>query len=274
MFSQLPLRPLRRARLVSRFARQFGNSAHFGNSAQKVCFLAALTIGIHLSWAGHHAATAQEAPRFSISPRFFLTTISANEDEDQPLLYLYGLSGSVRLATQWDFSATVLNGEGSGGSFDSTKESKLKRFDWEALVRYRFPESSGYVVGGFRNINVTDTENRYGAFDGESKTNVYVGEIGGGFASRLSKSGRHAAFANLVLGLGSTDAKFRGADGSSSDSTGFTYLLDANVGYQYAFSSSLSVSARYRMIFVNIEVDGNANVGSVHGPEIALTYRF
>lgn len=268
MFSHFLSRPFGRGQSVVGFA------GHVGNIARKASYLATLVIGVHLIWAHHHVATAQQAPRFSISPRFFLTTISANEDEDQPLLYLYGLSGSVRIAPQWDISVTGLYGEGSAGSFDSTKESKLDRFDIEALIRYRFTESSGYVVGGFRNINVNDKETRYGAYEGTSKTSIYVGEIGGGFATRLSKSGRHAAFANLVLGMGSTDASFRGVGGESSDSTGFTYLLDANIGYQYAFSSELSVSARYRMIFVNIEVDSNTNVGSVHGPEIALTYRF
>lgn len=236
---------------------------------------AVLVLAAALNIAGTTQASAQEAPRFSISPRFFLTTISGPENEDQPLLALYGLSGSVRIAPQWDLSVTGLYGEGSAGSFDSVKESSIERLDMEAMIRYRFPESSGYLVGGYRNINVIDNETRNNVFDSESETNIHVAQFGGGFATRLSKSGRHAAFANLVLGVGVTDSSFNSADGSTGETTGSTTtLLDGNIGYQYSFSQSLSLSARYRMIFVNIEVDNNTNAGSVHGPEIALTFRF
>lgn len=261
-------------RAVSRAPYRFHIASLLEKSARKALFLSAFVLAANLAMAEVSAAAAQDAPRFSVSPRFFLTWISGSEDEDQPLLPLYGLSGTVRLAPGWDLSVTGLYGEGSSGSFDSIKESSIERMDIETLVRYRFPESGGYVVGGFRNINVNDRETRNGVFDGESDTQIYVGEIGGGFATRFSKSGRHAGFANLVFGVGVDEFEFTDASGAKNETSGTAYLVDGNIGYQYAISGSFSFSARYRLIVLNIEVDNNISAGTVHGPEIAATFRF
>lgn len=189
---------------------------------------------------------------------------------------LYGLTASVVLAPQWDIAATILYGEGSADAYDGSFTKEAERLDFELLGRYRIPESAAYLVAGFRNINVDDQRVlSNGTIDNASEVHFYLGEFGLGAATRVSKSGRHAAFGNLVVGFGRASFTDLAIGGDPEvERTGTTAIVDANVGYQYAIDRWIAVSARYRLMALGFWIDGNASQEFVHGPEIAVTFRF
>lgn len=217
-------------------------------------------------------AFAQEGPRFSVSPRLYLTWISGG---DEPLVMpLFGVSASTSVSSRWDATFTTLYGEANNQSVDGTANEN-KRFDFELLARYRIPQSPVYLVGGYRNINIRSKHyDTSGSYLGSAKINLYLGELGAGFATRISKSGRHAMFGNMTLGYGIQKEAQSGFSGPDQSSSRGSFLIDTNLGYQYAIERWLAVSARYRMIAVTSTYDGDTHQNFVFGPEVAVTFRF
>lgn len=288
-----------------------GNSTPAGKSRLRggrmavIAMLAALMFFSH----GLSRAIAQQ-PMFSISPRFYQTWIEADEFAEPIVMPIGGLTVSVAPFPNWDFSLNALYGVGESDfreiaidpnvGFDGDGTVEAERLDLEFLIRHRYPDSSAYVVAGVRYILFTeeftvDSPGLSGAGAGcgatpcfnagkveEAETEFILGELGAGFAARISKSGRHSAFANVVLGLGSfetTEELFNGTAACGVSCTGKTtddglaFLADANVGYQYAFTRSASLSVRWRVIAVHNGGE-ESNLSVVHGPEIAGTFRF
>lgn len=236
----------------------------------------ALALAATLAVAATTTASAQETPRFSISPRLYATWISGGDQEEPLVMPLYGLTASAVLSPRWDIAATILYGEGSADSHDGSFTKEAERLDFELLGRYRIPESAAYMVAGFRNINVED-QRRFsdGSFDSASEVHFYMGEFGLGAATRVSKSGRHAAFGNLVLGFGRGAFTDLDASGNArEENSGNVAIVDANVGYQYAIERWIAISARYRLMAIGFWVGGKATQEFVHGPELAMTFRF
>lgn len=240
---------------------------------RKTLFLAVMVLGTNLIPAAVNTASAQEAPRFSVSPRLYMTWISGG-DEEPMQMPLYGISASATLAPQWDLTFTTLYGTGSNTSVDGLDKNENERLDFELLGRYRIPESPIYLVGGYRNINVEGEHFTSGVLQGTSEINIHLGELGMGFATRVSKSGRHAMFGNMVAGYGTQQSEQTGFGGGTQTSSDPTLMLDSNLGYQYAIERWLSLSARYRMIVVSTEDNGVTRQNFVFGPEIAATFRF
>jgi len=100
-----------------------------------------------------------------------------------------------------------------------------------------------------------------------SKT-YYLAEFGATFSVPLSESGRHSLFAGATLGLGEVTQ-------NKPSTSLFSTTIDLNVGYQYAVTQSVALSARYRAITYWGENGAFfGDVGLVHGPEIGVTARF
>lgn len=250
-----------------------------------------------VSWANQ--AMAQKTV-ISVSPRFYSTWIESSEFTEPIFVPIGGLSLSVAPGglPGWDFTLNGLYGEGEADfrsasldpnfGFGGDGNVEAARGDIEFLVRYRFPESKAYVLAGARYVNFQEeffldvtNANFFAGKVEKDVDEIYVAEIGGGFATPISKSGRHAAFGNLILGFGGRDAERTPSNCNFAcvRTTGddFAFLVDTNVGYQYTIENWVSLSLRYRLIAVQFSGDSGtleSDIGLVHGVDAAATFRF
>lgn len=217
------------------------------------------------------AAQAQDRPRFSVSPRLYYVSITG-PDQEKPLeMALAGLSASFSIAPQWDITATGLYGKGETGSFDGTRTNDSTRLDLELVARYRIPESPTYLTGGYRQLGVDDEMTISGVRTSDSEVMMRAVQFGAGFATRIPKSGRHAAFANVNLGGGTFEREeFRYDTSETITADGTLALIDTNVGDQYAFNGWVAASARYRVIALRLFVDGIDPARSRDRPDLPV----
>ena len=261
-----------------RFAKEVNRAKITGRA-----LLSVFAVCVALSFQWINDAQAQREPVITISPRFYLTWIESSDFAEPALTPMAGLSISIAPIANWDFTINGLYGEGtsdftnlakSASGFGADGELEVMRADIEALARYRVPNSPAYVVAGFRYIDFQEEfKTNAGVVVEETESNFYFGEFGGGFATRISQSGRHSVFANGVIGLGVFDQEENELGLPRREDDGFAFLFDANIGYQYAISGSISLSTRYRIIAVQ-EGGNESNLAVVHGPEIAASFRF
>ena len=254
-----------------------------------------------VSWANQAMA---EKTVFSVSPRFYATWIESSEFSEPIFVPMGGLSVSVAPGglRGWDFTLNGLYGEGESDfrrlgesaalGFGGPGQVEAARGDIEFLVRYSGPNSGAYLVAGARYINfeqeffldVTNVDFLAGKVE-EDVEEIYLAEIGAGFAKPISKSGRHAAFGNVTFGFGGRSSEattsncnpggFEGC-GRTTDND-FAFLVDTNVGYQYTIENWLSLSLRYRLIAVHFSGSDDTleqDIGLVHGVDVAATFRF
>lgn len=254
---------------------RIGALARRGNVIRRSGIAPTLMAGTIFAMTVMTAAQAQDRPRFSVSPRLYYVSITG-PDQEKPLeMALAGLSASFSIAPQWDITATGLYGKGETGSFDGTRTNDSTRLDLELVARYRVPESPTYLTGGYRQLGVDDELTISGVRTSNSEIRMRAVQFGAGFATRISKSGRHAAFANVNLGGGTFEREeFRYGTGETITADGTLGLIDTNVGYQYALNGWLAASARYRVVALRLFVSDIESDVFLHGPEVALTFRF
>lgn len=203
----------------------------------------------------------------------------------------YGLTIGIQPRTleNIDFLITPAYGRGSG-EFTAVQTTgarsgdfELERFDLEVMGRYRPSEGPASLFAGIRYIAANvDSELKSPAGDTYSSTGTrflkeesrfYLAEIGGGVAGNIGNSDKHALFANLIFAAGySTHEEPNALPGTNRDKSGFAAMVDANFGYQHAFSQTISAHARYRALVIGAREINDPIV--VHGPEIGMTFRF
>jgi len=236
---------------------------------------------------------------FEITPRFWYLVVNPTPFIDSPLFQqtnedaefpMYGFS--LRVAppnfTKADFLLTFFRGSDSvkGRSIDAFGNSSrhvtdATRTDVELLYRRRIPESNARWFAGVRWV-LFEEDSRVdpgfvfpasGTDRLEEETNFYLGEIGVSFSTPLDLSAKHLLFGNFTTGFGyeSQVVENRGTS-ASPDNDGFFPFIDANIGYQYVLTESLSFHVRYRT-FVLREVVRDQIV-ALHGPEVGIGFLF
>jgi hypothetical protein len=155
-------------------------------------------------------------------------------------------------------------------------DADIERRDLELLLRYQIPDSPVSVFLGPRFVDF-DEEYTFGAFRLKSESEVIAIEVGLGVAGDLDDDGRHRYFGNIMTGAAFEDSTYQDNvyPTPEVDSEKTNPMLDLNLGYQYAPTSWLSMSLRYRLFVLFGEDDfGQSTPFSTHGPELGLTMRF
>ncbi len=226
---------------------------------------------------------AGENVNFSISPRAYFTYIDSSDFAEVTPVTLGGLSITIGPAAgSWDLTVSGLVGSGDSGFTELAEDAfggqegqfEIDRVDYEALWRYRFKDSPVYIGFGARFIDIE--EEFIGEFSGPVEfqtTEIVLGEFAVGLSGQVSEGSRHSLFSNLVVGIGSFESDLMEVGEPDDSDDGATFLFDANLGYQYVMNQTSSISARYRVIAVQT-AGFEDELTVVHGPEIALTFRF
>ena len=237
------------------------------------------------------AEAAQQEPVFTVTPRVWFAFVDSPDqgwyNAESTFMPLYGLTASLapRNIPNWSFLITGLHGT-SDGDITETEDGNLyrgsadyNRSDIELLVRYTFPGTGLSLFFGPRYIKAKN-EQKVPAWDNyraKEESDIWAGEVGVGFVSSIGESGHHRFFSNLTLGIA-----YSKWDWSSNNPTempesgsGTEPMIDVNIGYEYLFTSSSSLSLRYRIFATRDENDfGQDRWGLFHGPEIGLSFRF
>jgi hypothetical protein len=152
------------------------------------------------------------------------------------------------------------------------------RLDIEFLVRYTFPGTGLSLFAGPRYVNWKAEQNvEAWMYKAKTKTDLWAGEVGAGYVYTIGESGKHRCFSNLTLGIARLDSDWSSNDPyelrmSSRDTAP---MVDANIGYEYLFTSAGSVSLRYRIFTMREQNDyKQRRWRTFHGPEIGLSFRF
>lgn len=228
-------------------------------------------------------ASAQDGGvSFAISPRFYYTFIDTSDYSEVASVPMVGLSLTAGpRGGNWDLTLNGLYGDGdadwtelSESVWFQTGEFEIERTDYELVWRRRLTDSPVYIGFGARYV---DVEELYiGDISGlleTDTTEITVGEFIVGFSTQVSEGSRHSLFGSALFGIGTFD--FEAVEVGEPDITddGTALLYDINLGYQYVIGQTTSFSTRYRIIAVN--TDGvETEQDTVHGPEIAFTFRF
>ncbi len=241
-------------------------------------YLVSFLLGLSIS----ATATAGDSVNLSISPRAYFTSIDSSDFSEVGFVPLGGLSVTVGPAIgNWDVTLNVLVGSGDSDftelaefDFGQTGQWEIERLDYEALWRYRFKDSPAYIGFGARFVDIE--EELIGDVTGRVEfetTELLMAEIALGLSGQVSEGSRHSLFGNLLLGLGTFESNLMELGEPDDLDDGSAFLADANIGYQYVINESSSFSARYRVIAA--QTFGFEDLLTVvHGPEIALTFRF
>ena len=226
-------------------------------------------------------ASAQDGVTFSISPRLYSTFMDAGDYSEVTGLIMAGMSLTAGPATgTWDLTVNALVGDGVGAwtqlseyVWNQTGKYKVQRTDVELVWHRRLPAVPVYLGLGARFVDLEESYigDRNGLLETDT-TKLMIGEFHVGFLTQASKDGRHTLFGNFVGGVGTLDYLAVEVGEPDTKADGLAILFDLNTGYQYVFNRH-SVSARYRIIAMNTVSDQGA-LNTVHGPEIAYTFRF
>lgn len=239
-------------------------------------------------------AVAQEGWQFLITPRVQYSFLNFNSSGqfnrfDSAEIPFYG--GTIEFipanSRQWSFLLTVMDGSDYGLGFTRISDgvrigtAEIHRRDLELLVRYRLENTGVSLFGGFRWIRqrvrtTLDGNNQIFFSTGtplfDNRINFYLAEFGAGYAHRLTPSGEHSLFGNLVVGVG----KSRATDNSINNAPFnlFVVTFDANAGYNWQFADCCAVQARYRAFVFQAGNKTFKDLAVQHGPEVGLTFRF
>ncbi len=230
------------------------------------------------------SSVAADGMSFAISPRAYLTSIDTGDYSEIATVPLGGLSFTFGpKGGNWDLTFNGLVGSGDSdltllsdntwGLINSGK-FEIDRADYEVLWRYRLKDSPVYVGVGARYV---DAEERYISTDfGLLETDfseITLGEFAVGFSTQVTEGSRHSMFGNLLIGLGTFDYKAVEVFTPDELDDGTSFIVDANIGYQYVMTEVTSFSARYRVIAVGSSGELTQQ-DTVQGPEVAFTFRF
>jgi len=228
-------------------------------------------------------ASAQDGGMsFAISPRLYYTFIDTSDYSEVASVVMGGLSLTVGpRGGNWDLTLNGLVGDGdadwtelAGDTWFQTGTFEIDRTDYEFVWRRRLTDSPVYLGLGARYV---DVEELYiGDISGlieTDETELTFGEFIVGFSTQVSEGSRHSLFGSALFGFGSFD--YTAVEVGEPDITddGSAILFDINLGYQYVIGQTTSFSTRYRIIAVNTDGFESAQ-DTVHGPEIAFTFRF
>ncbi|MCW5731985.1 MAG: hypothetical protein KIT20_14585 [Alphaproteobacteria bacterium] len=232
------------------------------------------------------AVAPDKAFEITVAPRFYATVVSVDDARVDPIFTpMGGMTIGARLGRfpNWDLAVTGLYGKGDSDFRDKDEDTRgdarFSRTDFEALLRYRIPDTSLYVFFGPRYVRGRQALDHSGTNGRERYvTHLYMAEVGGGFAHSIDDAGRHSVFANITAGVGHsrTSARTNLVGYPVYNSDGAAFLGDLNIGYQYAFNSFFTLSGRYRLINVHIDNQAEEKIGRniVQGIEFAGTFRF
>ena len=230
---------------------------------------------------------AAEGVSFAISPRAYLTWIDTSDYSEVASVVLGGLSMTVGPSGgNWDITINGLAGSGDSNWTEladtvwnpfwgpESGKFEIDRDDYEILYRYRLKDSPVYFGFGGRFIDVQEdyVHNSVGLIERDT-SEITLGEIAVGFSTQVSEGSRHSVFGNLLVGIGKFD--YLAVEIFEPDwvDDGTAMMLDANIGYQYVMSESVSFSTRYRVIAVQ-SMGFEDQQDTVHGPDLAFTFRF
>lgn len=197
---------------------------------------------------------------------------------------MYGATVSMApsFMPNWSFLLTGLVGE-SDGDFTATGgasgSADYERDDIEFLIRYTIPRTGLSFFFGPRYVN-WQTEHEtpaWGNYKTEDKSEIWAAEVGVGYVSAIGESGKHRFFSNITLGIAFIDWEWKSNDPSERDESGSDSqpMVDLNIGYEYLFTNSASLSLRYRLFTLREENDfGYDRWTTFHGPEIGISFRF
>lgn len=228
-------------------------------------------------------ASAQDGGvSFAVSPRLYYTFIDTSDYSEVAGVVMGGLSITVGPGGgNWDLTLNGLMGDGDSSwtelsefTWFQTGQFEIDRTDYEIVWRRRLTDSPVYIGLGARYV---DVEELYiGDFSGlleTDTTELTFGEFIVGFSTQVSEGSRHSLFASALFGFGSFDYSAVEVGEPDILDDGRAIIFDVNLGYQYVISKHTSFSTRYRIIAVN--TDGvESSQDTVHGPEIAFTFRF
>jgi hypothetical protein len=231
------------------------------------------------------AAQDEGGVNFALSPRLYYTFIDTSDYSEVAGVFLGGLSLTAGPASgNWDITINGLDGDGDSDwtelseavwSFlDDTGTFEIDRSDYELLWRYRLEDSPVYIGLGLRVVDVEESYigDTFGLIELDT-TELTFGEFAVGFSTQVTEGSRHGMFGNLTIGFGTFDYLAEEVFEPDIEDDGSALLLDANVGYQYVINQSVSFSTRYRVIAV--QTSGyETSLDTVHGPELAFTFRF
>jgi hypothetical protein len=235
------------------------------------------------------AEVAKQETVVTVTPRVWFAFADMVDEawsySDSLFMPMYGLTASVapRFVPNWAFLATALYGTSDGDLVTSDSNhydgsANYDRLDIELLARYTLPGTGLSLFFGPRYVNWQREQNVPAwKYHTNLETNLLVGEVGAGNVSAIGESGKHRFFSNIMLGLAFSDFEWRSNDPAEKAESGSDVqpLIDANIGYEYLFTSSSSISFRYRMFSLREENDlGMTRWSSFQGPEIGLSYRF
>ena len=239
---------------------------------------------------------------FTVTPRVWFAFVDQADNEstydDVMSMPLYGLSLSVNKpqTTNWSvlingYSGTADNdlistSEGSAVHHPGTAD--YDRYDIELLARYSFPGTGLGLFFGPRYVNWQRDQNvpKYVAgmdLATTSDTDIWIPEVGVSCVSEIGESGKHRFFSNLTVGMAfiSWEAtaylKLGGAKmfAAKISDRQTEPCVDANIGYEFFFMKSSSVSLRYCLFLLREEIiPGQQGYTSYHGPEIGVSIRF
>lgn len=228
-------------------------------------------------------ASAQDGGmNFAISPRLYYTFIDTSDYSEVAGVVMGGLSLTVGPGGgNWDLTLNGLVGDGDAdwtglaeSTWFQTGQFEIDRTDYELIWRRRLTDSPVYLGLGARMV---DVEEMYiGDISGlieTDTTELTFGEFIVGFSTQVSEGSRHSLFGSFLFGVGTFD--YVAVEVGEPDDTddGSALLFDVNLGYQYVINQTVSFSTRYRIIAVNS--DGfESSQDTVHGPELAFTFRF
>jgi hypothetical protein len=257
-----------------------------------VSFLSAILVVLGILVAP--TASAQDGVTFSISPRLYSTYMDTGDYSEVTGLLMPGLSMTAGPASgKWDVTVNALFGDGLGEwtqlseiVWGQTGEYQIKRTDIEVFWHGRPAQNPVYLGAGVRWVGLEESYigDRNGWLETDT-THLIFGEFNVGFFTQVSPESRHSLFGNFVAGAGRFD--YRAVEMGQRDITdsGPALMFEINTGYQFAFNRNSDpnvdgnskrnsiVSVRYRIIAVNT-AGAQAAQHTVHGPEIAYTFRF
>jgi hypothetical protein len=239
-------------------------------------------------------AAAQDGWQFLITPRVQYSFLNFNSSGqfnrfDSAEIPFYG--GTIEFipanSRQLSFLLTVMDGSDYGLGFTRISDgvrigtAEIHRRDFEILARYRLEGTGVSLFGGFRWIRqrvrtTLDAPNQIFFGTGtplfDNKINFYLGEVGAGYAHRLTADGAHSLFGNLVVGLGKSVATNNNINNTPFNL--FVVTFDVNAGYNWQFADCCAMQARYRAFVFQAGNKTFKDLAVQHGPELGVTFRF
>jgi len=248
----------------------------------KIIVLSVVLASMGILSAPTVSAQDNDGASFSISPRLYYTFIDTSDYSEVAGVLLGGLSLTAGPAGgNWDITLNALVGDGDSewtdlaeGTWNETGYFEIDRTDYEMLWRYRLKDSPVYIGLGVRQVEAEEvyTGDVTGWWETDT-SEMLLAEFAVGFSAQASEGSRHSMFGNLLIGVGSFDYLAEEWGEIDDEDDGSALLIDANLGYQYVINQTVSFSVRYRVI--GLQTSGYSDaLDTVHGPDLAFTFRF